>query len=888
MLSAWSCAWRCPSRLPTLQLFNDALGDNVKHTPTQRARNSQITNALAAAALFIVLPARAEDARSNAGPADGVTQAKSSDPAAVAEASTRDANRTSADNRLSLDRTVVTGTGVARRKFDMSYAVSSISSSDIDKLGPLNTADLIGQMPGVQAEATGGEAQNIYRVRGIPNESNFFTLQEDGMLVYGENDGFFFKGDVMIRPDLMTQSVEVVRGGPAPIFADNAAAIVNLITRQGGEAAERGTRLTLGDTGLYRFDGFASGKLADRMYYAFGGFYRKHRGYRDNGFPSDTGGQVRLNIRHRLDQGEARFFAKVFDDRNVFLLPIPVADPRNPSKSLNPYIDYFKGTLNSPYLRNVQMLYPTEGGAGKATEGRDLSNGRHLRYFNTGVDLSLDLGGWRLGEQLRLTQGHLDFDALYSTVNPADGNAFAASFLNASRTVFGPGVSRLGYTFAGQTASYDPYAASGLVAQAGYRAIWNDFSSVSNDLRVTRDFELAGKHRLTAGLLLSRYKSTMNMRFQDLLLELAGKPRPLDLVAYDAGGNALGRVTDNGVLRYSSTLTGGESTVTQTSVYFADTWKPAEQTTLDFGARRSGYKGDGFSKLTARYDLGNGTTLADNSTLGFTGVNAPRSIDGHPTSWTVGVNQEITRAMGVYARASVAYRLPGEINVYTFAAPTTTRARQYEAGLKYSTQPFSAFATVFLSQFKPFATTVAEIDPATGTITNQVFIGNVKSPGVELEFSWRPLASFTLDGSATYAPAKSGNMVSAAGNQSLTTEGKLPIRQPKAWGNIRPAFNFAVADWQASAYARFNFTGRRYVDLQNTTALPAYQTLALGASASKGGTAVQLMVENATNAKGLTEGNPRADAVAGQGTADAIYGRPLFGRNVRLTMTQEW
>jgi outer membrane receptor protein involved in Fe transport len=97
-----------------------------------------------------------------------------------------------------------------------------------------------------------------------------------------------------------------------------------------------------------------------------------------------------------------------------------------------------------------------------------------------------------------------------------------------------------------------------------------------------------------------------------------------------------------------------------------------------------------------------------------------------------------------------------------------------------------------------------------------------------------------------------------------------------------------VAAWQASAYARFNFTGRRYVDLQNTTALPAYRTLALGLSASRGGATMQLMVDNATNAKGLTEGNPRADAVAGQGSADAIYGRPLFGRNVRLTLTQEW
>jgi len=424
--------------------------------------------------------------------------------------------------------------------------------------------------------------------------------------------------------------------------------------------------------------------------------------------------------------------------------------------------------------------------------------------------------------------------------------------------------------------------------QAGYRAIQSDFNTVSNDLRVTRDFELAGKHSLTGGLLLSRYQATINARYQDYLLELAGQPRPLDLVAYDASGKVLGRVTDNGVLRYASTLTGGESTVHQTSIYLADTWKPTAQTTLDFGVRRSAYKGDGYSKNTARYDLGDSTTLADNSTLGFTGINTPRSIDGSSTSWTVGANQALTRVVGVYARASAAYRLPSETNIYTTGAPVTTKAQQYEAGLKYSTKPFSVFATAFLSEFKPFSTTVAEIDPATGNVANQVFVGNVKSPGVELEFSWRPIQSFTLDGSATYSPAKSGNMVSAAGNQSLTTEGKMPIRQPKSWGNIRPTINFAVADWQASAYARYNFTGKRYVDLKNTTALPAYRTLALGMSASKDGTTVQLTVDNATNAKGLTEGNPRADAVAGQGSADAIYGRPLYGRNIRLAVTQEW
>lgn len=130
----------------------------MQHAPTSRARTSQTTLALAIAALVVVPSVHSQDTSS------------------AAEAPT--ANRAGSDNRLSLDRMVVTGTGVARRKFDTSYAVSSLSASDIERLAPLNVADLLGQVPGVQAEATGGEAQNIYRVRGIPNESNFFTFRK--------------------------------------------------------------------------------------------------------------------------------------------------------------------------------------------------------------------------------------------------------------------------------------------------------------------------------------------------------------------------------------------------------------------------------------------------------------------------------------------------------------------------------------------------------------------------------------------------------------------------------------------------------------------------------------------------------------------------------------
>ena len=35
----------------------------------------------------------------------------------------------------------------------------------------------------------------------------------------------------------------------------------------------------------------------------------------------------------------------------------------------------------------------------------------------------------------------------------------------------------------------------------------------------------------------------------------------------------------------------------------------------------------------------------------------------------------------------------------------------------------------------------------------------------------------------------------------------------------------------------------------------------------------------------LTKGNPRSDQLAGQESSNAVYGRPLFGRNVRFVLT---
>ncbi|WP_287460519.1 TonB-dependent receptor plug domain-containing protein, partial [Sphingomonas sp.] len=304
---------------------------------------------------------------------------------------------------------IVTGSARAQRRFDVSYAINSLSQANVEKIAPKSYADLLGTVPGIQVEATGGEVQNITRVRGIPTDRGYLIFQQDGLPLYHEIDGVFFNsGEGMNRYDLMTERVEIVRGGPAPIYASSAAAIANNITVSGGPQARGKAQVTLGDTGLYRLDAMQSGPISDNTFFAIGGFLRQHDGYRYAGFPSDKGGQIRANLKRELNNGYVKISAEYVNDHNVFYLPIPTNDPRNPAVSLNPYIDYFTGTMNSPSLRNVNIKYRDGAGALQSMQ-RDLANGRHMRFFNAAVDYEADFNGWHVSAKVGGTKGKSSF-----------------------------------------------------------------------------------------------------------------------------------------------------------------------------------------------------------------------------------------------------------------------------------------------------------------------------------------------------------------------------------------------------------------------------------------------------------------------------------------------
>jgi iron complex outermembrane recepter protein len=788
---------------------------------------------------------------------------------------------------------IVTGSARQQRRFDVSYAVNSLSQADIQKLAPKSTTDLIGTLPGIHVEATGGEVQNITRVRGIPTDRGFLYYQQDGLPLFQELDGWFFnQGDGMNRLDLMTDRIEVVRGGPAPIYASTAAAIANVITLTGNETTRGKVQATLGDTGYYRLDGYQAGPLNSDTYYAVGGFVRYHDGYRDSGFPSDRGGQIRANIKHDLANGFIKLSGQYTDDHNVFYLSIPTNDPRNPATSLNPYLDYFTGTLNTPALRAVNIRYRDASGVVQNQRG-DLANGRHIRFGNVALDYEGDYGDWHVSAKGGLTIGNLHFDAFYSTSNPVDATSFANGYLAAATNAFGPGIARMGYSLAG-TGGQTPYAPStdsGLVMQAQYRSIQTDFYSSQGDLSVTRKFDTGiGTHDIRVGTYGSLWGQKMFTAYQNYLIQVRSQPKTLDLAAYSATGAVLGYVTDNGALNDAVSLNAGNVDGRLIALYGTDSWDINDRLRFDAGIRHEWYSYSGFAQLTGSYNLGDATTLADNSTRGFTGAVGQLRLNQQATNWTVGANYDLSRHIGMYLRASQLDVPPNTTIAFTYPTPPAiaTKAKLYEAGVKLATGGSYLYVTGFYTRFDPLNASFAGFNLATGRAdVTTTFIGTAETKGMEADGRLKLSGPFSLAGSVTWQNPRYLNFSSNTGLDGSRANGKQIIREPKLFLNVRPTFDFDVAGAEVSIYGRYDYVGRRYTDFFNSTALPAYGSFGLGGIVSSGAWQFQLVGDNITNAHGFTEGNTAGDRF-GQGVPTAIFGRPLFGRNVRLIVSRKW
>ena len=800
-----------------------------------------------------------------------------------------------------LDEVIVTGTSRERRKFDAPYSVSTLSQHEIELYAPLSTVDLFAKLPGFGAEPSGGEAGNNVTVRGLPTSNfRFVAVVEDGLPIFQEQQEPFLNADELARIDLMTERVEAVRGGTSSIFESNApGATVNLITRLGTERPQGSLRVTTGDFGLYRLDGEWSGPLPGGLLLAVGGYYRVDDGPRPTGFTADQGGQLRINLTKRFDAGELTVYAKRLDDRTIFYLPIPLADPRNPSATLANLLDPRTGTLTSSDTQYVTLRTLNGTVAGGSVQ-ENMGDGIHPRVNTFGASFDWHTPeGVSVSNKLRFSEGPVRFNALFSLFPPQDAAGFLADQLSPAQAAFGSAVTSLAYYLANPAPGagrvlFDPTTTDGLVVKGGWWSVDNHINTLADDLRVSSSFSPAGwgRQALSAGVYFSHYTLSQTRLFNTMLLQMRNRPQALDVVALDNAGNAVGSVTENGFLTYGdSTSPGGYVAGRLWALYGTAEWNLSERLRIDVGLRHQRTWQHGYAMLYTTQDVGNPQYLADAAVGGPSGARDYRWEHFAATAWTVGTSYEFSKDAGAFARYTFSFRTPNLSDIYTGAtqvSPVVTKIREAELGLKLRGHGIALFATAFWNRFDPYTDSVS-VESENGQLTSVPFIGQTRAYGLELQGDWQPMRLFDLSGNLTLQKPTFQNLAALGGGSVAGVNGNQVERIPEIVGSVTPRLNFTVQEHPTELYLTVYYQGRRFVDASNSTQLPGYTTLDAGLISNiTGRLRIQLVGTNLTNTIGLTEGNPRVDTIVGQGTPEAIYARPIFGRLFRASVTYDW
>lgn len=801
-----------------------------------------------------------------------------------------------------LDSVVVTGTSERQQKMQAPYAISTIDAKAIKLQAPRSVVDLFRSMPGINVENSGGEGggENVV-IRGLPFSGfRLLDLQEDGLPLFESNFERQLQIDELYRVDLNTERVEMVRGGTAPIFGNNASGgVVNFITQHGSATPQHEVGISVGSDGLRRVDAQLSGPVTGNLQYNISGFQRRSDGQRATGFtPANDGGQLKLGGSYFFDRGSVFADFKYLNDSTVFYSAIPLLDPRN-GNSLSDLIDPHSGTLVSNSYRHVSFL--AGNGRGGATKvSRDLADGIHpnVKTFTVGGDF--DLGNdWNLSDKARYANGSVGFDALLNG-SPTDAASFLKGFASSAKAAF-PTATSLRYVIAGTNTPYNPATTAGLVIPNTWSSTRTDYIYAVNDLRITKAIDDAqwGSHELTFGTMFSHFEFNQQQLGNTLLTNVKNHPDALDIQALDAKGNIVGYVTQNGFTSYGSGDLVGNVQGHALSFYSTENWKITDDWHADVGIRHESRDENGERGVIGPIQVATSGPLAARTITGLTGY-LPYSKTQSGTAWTIGTSFQFTPSINTFARYTSAYSFPRFSDQWTNInngvagtlpngeAVPVAPIKQGELGVKFLTPTFQSSIIVFMSRFDKLnsSTYVAN---AQGVLNNQPLLINTTTKGVEWEATWSPVKSFRLNGSLTLQSPKidSGTTFNIGYTSNLA--GNLIPRVPKFVGTLQPAYLFDTAWGPAQLYATVNTVGRRYQDFINTSILPGYTTLDLGLNAQiTKDVTLTFVVLNVNNSAGLTEGNARAPVSNSLIASDASVGRPIFGRTFNANINVNW
>ncbi len=798
--------------------------------------------------------------------------------------------QTDKDKAKNLDGIVVTArSGVdVRTKAETSYSVTTIDEDRLRMQAPTSVTEAMKSVPGFWVEASGGEASGNIRARGIPVDGyGSVNLLEDGIPVQHDPALGYLNADQAFRLDETIERIEVVRGGPSSVFYSNApAGAINFIPRQVGDTTEGLFKFTVGDYGMERGDFWLGTPVGDGWKLGVGGFYRKDNGIRDPQFPANDGGQIRVNLAKQFENGSFSVDYKHLDDKVALYLGIPMRTLPNGDIRAVPGVDGNYGTLAGPETEHVQM---------KMGDGSlynfDNSEGTHVKRDQVTLKFDHDLiDDWKLAESFRYSNTHTQRNGVFPNAL-SSGTAFLATAQGAVKNYLPAGTAGLQLRYVdnpGQAFDLANQNGNALVVQAGLRGVTMPVNEFDNDTRILRKFELGGQtHDVTFGYYYAHFNQDFSRYSSVALVDARDNARLLDLVAVNAAGQPIAKLTDNGIYRYGYEWEDASGKSTTNAFYLSDEWQVTENLRIDGGVRweQVNTRGQTETKHTV-----NDGTFATSNILDGTGVFVPYDHTFSKLGWTLGANWQFSPNSGVFARWTPTFRLPNLSSYITSptATPITQTMDLGEVGYKYTDRQFDLYATAFYTKYNNVGFSNYVFNATSNTSTVQQGYADTKTKGLELEGSWFPSQFFDMQVTATFQdPTYQGLRYTEIVNGAPVLRdyvGNQLIRVPKVSYRVVPGVN--LLDGKLRFQVAYEYEGERYVDTANSVRLPSYDVWS--ASARYDVTqnfSLYLYGDNLTNSLGLTEGNPRAGELqSADAGANTFIARPILGRSYRFAI----
>ncbi|MDO5985776.1 TonB-dependent receptor [Flavivirga amylovorans] len=767
------------------------------------------------------------------------------------------------EDSLALSNVIITGTArKTQTALETSYGVAILGPAVMDREMPVGVVDLIDAVPGLYGEPSGGDVNTLLTARGTTGGFNsFISLQEDGLPVLYTP----FLTEYEIRPDATYDRIETVLGGPSGIFtAQGAAASVNFISRI-PKSVRGEVRLAVTDYGRIRTDLFYGGPINDNGWYAtIGGYYRRGDGVRDVGFTGDHGGQIRANLKKVFENGDVTFSYKGIRDHSIFYWAVPTDASGDGNPKAIPGLDPRNESLMGPDVKTMHLK--TRNG----TQIIDLDTGQESITDQFSVKFNYDLGsGFRVKEHARIS--NINTNGVDLRTRWFNSMLVASDYVADQTTVlldaFPSAVStQLVRVNDGQVVNNpSTLNGNGLLLLQEMLSYQKEHRNFINDFQLTYEKD---NFIATAGLQYWDMATKSSYVSGHFLTDAKHQSERYDIEALDANGDAVGHLTDAGVVTHSLLDNHGSLDTRSTNPYLNIQVQPIEGLWLDAGIRHetvrfnaTGEGADGSAPLDPS------SNILANRAYGWFARNGQLyngTISASETTWTVGANFKFSDNFAVYGRYTKAHDFAASNEFSYFNAGTPNlglvndpaKLNFGEIGLRYQSKTLAFWATAFFSENLGFP--VRSIDPETAAL--DFTAADNKTSGIEFSSTWKPITELSFEFSGVIQSSK---IEKTASNDLIV--GKRPARIPNTQLRFVPTFNFN----KGKAYVSAQYVGNRFADGANSLEFDPYTSFDAGVNYDfTDNLMLSLQATNLTNVLAYTQGNPND----GNGPVDVLVG----------------